>query len=871
MPNNTIHIINLISESWLRFISQQTLLSLIIFVLVLFISLIVRKKSLWLQVGLWGFIFIKVVIPANLGTGLESEADNFSTYLSKDQINISRLRSPSTFQESENKISSNQTIEQSENIYSIHDQTHLNPVPRDINNWKKTQIDFLPVTLFLLWISGTIFFLLHFLRNIKTMNRKHKEAKLVSEKKILEVLSDWCLRFKIKRKVKIYFTVGSSAPYTTGIIVPKIFLSQNLISSLTINEIEPIIAHELAHIRNYDFIISRLQNLISILNFFNPAIWIANSKINSLREEICDSLVMSANKISTKLYCSVLLKAVKDDFTSKTYGFVPIVNFGNSRNKIKERLKNIKDFRLSNFSKIQKLILIILSIFILPLGFNSFSNSVPTISGKHVYKNIPFEIRIIDQEAESFSGIMKWHKSYRPVWIYITGTYKKGEFINFQEKEFILGDIKILQPTSLETDGLFHKIKHSEYKAKIEGDSINGIWSTQDGYDGKLFSGKLIKKGPKLSIFEKDVWSLFQYEKGLRKKLQKYNSEYKALFFDMDNKFQMNVDKKKLRSLQYWRAEYAFEFFRSGNSLYKNYSSNDHLSLLSGDLQLRKIILGLYGFFKDENKLIEIKRFLANNFKLGERYYYSLHQMVRNLEFKNSSMKKDKLVNFDKDKIREERDLLFKEDVLHVDPNKLHSSERFAYLNDFANHVIKSDTTYNSNFIDLLEKYELEKPKDEYYQFQLNSLRRYTQREQDIKLRINEPAPDFRFKDSEDDFRQLSDFRGKVVYLIFWSSQNGTEGIFHLKEIYDKLSEDNFLVLAVPIDNYSDAIQFNEENQLNWIHVFPATGLNADIATLYRVDRLSSGVLIDKKGLFKVKRPLSFGGLESKIKHMLAE
>ncbi|WP_417392112.1 carboxypeptidase regulatory-like domain-containing protein [Gimesia sp.] len=88
-------------------------------------------------------------------------------------------------------------------------------------------------------------------------------------------------------------------PRVTGILRPMILLPASAISGLTTDELELIIAHELAHIRRFDLWINLLQRFTEAILFFNPALWYLNHRISMLREYCCDEMTCQLKLDST--------------------------------------------------------------------------------------------------------------------------------------------------------------------------------------------------------------------------------------------------------------------------------------------------------------------------------------------------------------------------------------------------------------------------------------------------------------------------------------------------------------------------------------------------------------------------------------------
>ena len=63
---------------------------------------------------------------------------------------------------------------------------------------------------------------------------------------------------------------------------------------LTTQQLEAVLAHELAHIRRYDYLVNLLQMAVETLLFYHPAVWWTSSRIRHERELCCDDLAVAS-------------------------------------------------------------------------------------------------------------------------------------------------------------------------------------------------------------------------------------------------------------------------------------------------------------------------------------------------------------------------------------------------------------------------------------------------------------------------------------------------------------------------------------------------------------------------------------------------
>jgi len=94
--------------------------------------------------------------------------------------------------------------------------------------------------------------------------------------------------FGLKRRIRLCTSSAVSMPMTIGWVSPLVVLPQGLTSSLSESEYESIVAHELAHIKRWDYVTNLLQRLIQAYLFFHPAVWVIGKQLAVERELACD-------------------------------------------------------------------------------------------------------------------------------------------------------------------------------------------------------------------------------------------------------------------------------------------------------------------------------------------------------------------------------------------------------------------------------------------------------------------------------------------------------------------------------------------------------------------------------------------------------
>jgi beta-lactamase regulating signal transducer with metallopeptidase domain len=113
--------------------------------------------------------------------------------------------------------------------------------------------------------------------------------------------ADWLARAEAlrrtlcpRRRVRLAFTGRVGGPGVIGLLRPMVLLPASMATGLPPDALRAVLAHELAHIRRYDYLVNLLQRLVEALLFFNPAVWWISRQVRVEREAACDALAASA-------------------------------------------------------------------------------------------------------------------------------------------------------------------------------------------------------------------------------------------------------------------------------------------------------------------------------------------------------------------------------------------------------------------------------------------------------------------------------------------------------------------------------------------------------------------------------------------------
>jgi serine-type D-Ala-D-Ala endopeptidase (penicillin-binding protein 7) len=97
-------------------------------------------------------------------------------------------------------------------------------------------------------------------------------------------------RLGLKRRVHLRLLPGLSSPIALGAFRPCVLLPAALLSRMPVDLLEALLAHELAHVRRWDYVANLLQSAVEALLFFHPVVWWLSARMRAERELVADEV-----------------------------------------------------------------------------------------------------------------------------------------------------------------------------------------------------------------------------------------------------------------------------------------------------------------------------------------------------------------------------------------------------------------------------------------------------------------------------------------------------------------------------------------------------------------------------------------------------
>src|SRR5437773_6836113 len=109
-----------------------------------------------------------------------------------------------------------------------------------------------------------------------------------------EALGRLVRRLRVTRPVRVLESAVVQVPAVIGWLRPVVLLPASALTGLTPLQLDALLAHELAHVRRYDYLVNLLQSAIETLLFYHPAVWWVSRRVRDEREHCCDDVAVAA-------------------------------------------------------------------------------------------------------------------------------------------------------------------------------------------------------------------------------------------------------------------------------------------------------------------------------------------------------------------------------------------------------------------------------------------------------------------------------------------------------------------------------------------------------------------------------------------------
>jgi beta-lactamase regulating signal transducer with metallopeptidase domain len=143
------------------------------------------------------------------------------------------------------------------------------------------------------WLSGVVLLTLRLFSGWMWVQRMKSHGARPAPEALQSAARRLMRRLHIGRAVRLLESTSVAVPTVIGWLKPVVLLPASAMAGLAPNQMEAILAHELAHIRRHDYIVNLFQTAVETLLFYHPAVWWLSRRIRAERENCCDDLAVS--------------------------------------------------------------------------------------------------------------------------------------------------------------------------------------------------------------------------------------------------------------------------------------------------------------------------------------------------------------------------------------------------------------------------------------------------------------------------------------------------------------------------------------------------------------------------------------------------
>jgi len=143
------------------------------------------------------------------------------------------------------------------------------------------------------WLLGVFALSLWHLGGWTQLQRLRRKMVVPVDASLRAKLDELAEKLAVKQAVQLTESALVQIPTVVGWLRPVILLPASALTGLTAEQLEAILAHELAHIHRHDYLVNMLQTVVEILGFYHPAVWWISHRIRVERENCCDDLAVS--------------------------------------------------------------------------------------------------------------------------------------------------------------------------------------------------------------------------------------------------------------------------------------------------------------------------------------------------------------------------------------------------------------------------------------------------------------------------------------------------------------------------------------------------------------------------------------------------
>lgn len=383
------------------------------------------------------------------------------------------------------KIVSNQAfniIDESPNVKSqliTASEGDFNKDLLNFNSFKDYFNQHLPLIV-TLWLLGSALFLLRLLGSISYIYYLKSRMNFPTDEYWTDLVANLSQKSGLNKSVDLVESALVRSPVVIGHLKPMILFPIGVINRLAPEEVEAILAHELAHVIRHDYIFNIIQSLVEALFYYHPAVWWLSSQIRNERESACDDIAISL--INSKMNYAKALVTIQE---MSYFPLNPALGFaGQRQNQFMMRMQRILNLPQNKTHVMEKLIATLLIICTL-LGWGYAQRQANSkLDLSNIEQQDDSFIQINSAKPLSMTGLWQATIENNKVCVVFNNNLKGGNWTStecFNKKDF--SEL----PTTEKEFNIIRAAGKMTLKGKFEGEEGYGKFTFTENTDFKTY------------------------------------------------------------------------------------------------------------------------------------------------------------------------------------------------------------------------------------------------------------------------------------------------------------------------------------------------------------------------------------------------
>ena len=155
-------------------------------------------------------------------------------------------------------------------------------------SWLESLVTLLPW----IWLCGSLSTLIMLALGLIGVEQMRRTSRLEESVELLRRCHARANSLGIARRVSLGICDRLAMPLLIGIVRPLILLPSVALNGWSVEQLEMVLLHELAHLKRWDNLVTLIQRLVESVLFFHPVVWWLSSWVRLERELCCDELVV---------------------------------------------------------------------------------------------------------------------------------------------------------------------------------------------------------------------------------------------------------------------------------------------------------------------------------------------------------------------------------------------------------------------------------------------------------------------------------------------------------------------------------------------------------------------------------------------------